>query len=86
MTNKYTLQTRFIVPDDLDEGNVRHVLGQFLNDLTKTDRFIEAEIVEQTSLDRDEQRRLLQMLDYLDDGDMESLEEIIESSKDDQNN
>jgi len=78
MSNKVTLETEFVVPDDMDEDNVRHVLSQFFGDLIRTDRFIDARIVEDASLDEAEKERALDMLSSIDDGDLEQLDAFIE--------
>lgn len=77
MTNKVTLETEFVVPDDMDKENVRHVLSQFFGDLMRTDRFVDARIVEDNSMDEAEEERLLEMLDGIDESDLEKLDTFI---------
>jgi hypothetical protein len=80
MTETITLETKFIVPDDMDEDNVRHILGEFFGDLIRTDRFIDARIVDD-SIDEGEKEQMLEMLSFVDDGNLEQLEAFIEEQK-----
>ena len=85
MKNKYTLQVEFITPQDMGEENVRHVMGQILNDISKTDRFIDARIVDdEISLDGGEGDELLDMLSRARGFD--ELESVIEELKNDDKN
>lgn len=84
MTNKFTFETEFVVPDDMDDDNVRHVLSQFFGDLIRTDRFVDARIVEDTSMDEADKERLLDMLAAIEDDDLEQLDRFIEKHTEEQ--
>jgi hypothetical protein len=83
MTHKVKLETEFIIPDDMDEENVRHVLDQFFVDLIKTDRFVDARIVSDSSLDETEEKRLVELLTEVNEGDLDKLSDFIDEYTDD---
>ncbi len=82
MTETVTLETKFIVPDEMDEENVRHVLSQFFGDLVRTDRFIDARIVDDESLGDVDGERLLDQLSTINDADLEQLDNFIDALED----
>jgi phosphoenolpyruvate carboxylase len=79
MTETVTLETKFVIPDDMDEDNVHHVLSQFFGDLIRTDRFIDARIVEESTLDESEKERLIEMLENVDDDNLDQLDTFIDA-------
>lgn len=83
MTHKVHLETEFIVPDDMDEENVKHVLDQFFGDLIRTDRFLDARIVEESGLDEAERARLIEMMEKVDGEDLDRLERFVTAYTDD---
>lgn len=78
MSNKVTLNTAFVVPDDMDEENVRHILSQFFGDLMRTDRVIDARIVEELDVDKSEQERVINLLEELDDENLDKIGMFVE--------
>lgn len=82
MTEKVTFETEFVVPDDMDEENVRHVLSQFFGDLIRTDRFVDARIVEESELDESEKERAISLLSNVEEDDLEQLDTFIEAFTD----
>lgn len=82
MSNSYTVEVEFVTPDDVGKDNVEHVLGQFLADLERTDRFTVARIVEEKSLDEGEVERLLELLSNVEDADIDSVERALSTLED----
>lgn len=78
MTETITLETKFVVPDDMDEENVRHVLGQFFGDLVRTDRFVDARILDKSTMDEADKERVIELLEDISSGEIEQLEPFIE--------
>lgn len=67
MSKKYSMDVEFVVPDEMDKENVRHVVSQFFGDLVRTDRFIDARIVEDSSMDEAQEQSLLRQLEAADE-------------------
>jgi len=82
MSNKVTLNTAFVVPDDMDEENVRHILSQFFGDLMRTDRVIDARIVEEMDIEMSEQERAIELLQELDDESLKKMKMFVEEYTD----
>lgn len=78
MTNKIELKTKFIVPDDMGEENIRHIVGQFFADLVRTDRFVDARIVDHSEISDAEKDRLIEMLEEVNMDDLDRLGSAIE--------
>lgn len=77
MTHSIQLEARFIVPDDMDEENVRNVMNEFFADLIRTDNFVDARLVDEYDLDETEAERLCRMLDLVDDDSLDTVDEFI---------
>ena len=78
MTETVTLETRFVVPDDMDEENVRHVLGQFFGDLVQTDRFVDARIIDERDMDEADKERAIELLEEISKEEIEKLKPFID--------
>ena len=78
MTETVTLETRFVVPDDMDEENVRHVLGQFFGDLVQTDRFVDARIIDERDMDEADKERVIELLEGISSEEIEKLKPFID--------
>jgi hypothetical protein len=83
MSNKYSLETQFIVPDEMDEENVRHVLSQFFGDLVRTERFIDARIVEDSSMDEAQVDALYRQLEQADGQAVRARRRLLQMMADD---
>lgn len=75
---KILLETEFTVSDDVDEENIRHIVGQFFADMVETDRFIDARIVDGESISDEQKAAIKNSLSEIDEDTLESIESFIE--------
>lgn len=75
---KIRLETEFTVSDDVDEENIRHIVGQFFADMVETDRFIDARIVDGESISDEQKAAIKNSLSEIDEDALESIESFID--------
>jgi hypothetical protein len=90
MSNEFTFEVEFEVPDEVGEDNVLLVLREFFGDLVETHRFIDAKVnTEETErdtfdLNEDERQRLLDMLSSVTKDDVQTATEILDELESDE--
>lgn len=82
MSQEITVESKFIIPDDMRREDVEVVLKQLYDDLRRTDRFIDARVLVEKEIESDEAERLLDMLASIDEDLLESTQETIDSLSD----
>lgn len=86
MTNEYEFGVRFVVPDNVERDNVRDILQEFFGDIEQTDRFVKARVETEDSISMDEHEKedFMQLLEYVERGDLDAAVSVIEELQEDE--